>query len=547
MNIMKKHDETEERNIAMYQETKPLRLKKSDLLQNAPLCHQTFSCKTVCERETLLAGLYTHEILEISMVTKGSGFHRILNQTIPCKAGDLYIISSDVPHGYFLSEAKENLTVRRLYFDPKDWFSSEISAIGNPRFCYGVFNDNPVTAYAMLNTETQKEMHSLFDSIEQEIRERKNEWQDAVRAYLTQFLIKIGRYINGAIKNIPNAPTKEWGIVLSALRMMMERFDEPNLTLETVADALYISKSHLSRLFQRLTGEAFSEYLRAIRMDGACRLLRETNLNVEEIVARCGLRDIPSFYRNFNLYMKMTPHQYRIAHNAEKPAVLPCNEEARSALIHEISANLQTGNANLLKDLIVQALEAGATPQEILQDGLLHGMNIVGEKFKNNRLFVPEVLVAARAMNMGTQTLKPYLAESKIKAKGKVCLGTVKGDLHDIGKNLVRMMMEGKGLEVIDLGVDVAPEAFVRTAIENQCDIICCSALLTTTMGVMGDIVKACEKAGIREKVKIIVGGAPVSEAFCKQIGADRYSPDASSAAEAAVEFCKANTPFSSF
>jgi methylmalonyl-CoA mutase cobalamin-binding domain/chain len=156
-------------------------------------------------------------------------------------------------------------------------------------------------------------------------------------------------------------------------------------------------------------------------------------------------------------------------------------------------------------------------------------------------------LVAARAMNMATQTLKPYLAESKIKAKGKVCLGTVKGDLHDIGKNLVRMMMEGKGLEVIDLGVDVAPEDFVRTAIKDQCDIICCSALLTTTMGVMGDIVKECEKAGIREKVKIIIGGAPVSADFCKQIGADRYTPDAASAAEAAVEFCKAHAKFPSF
>ena len=238
----------------MYRETKPLRLKKSDLLQYTPLCCQTFSCKTVLERETTFAGLYTHEIPEISLVTQGSGFHRILNQTIPCKAGDLSIISSDVPHGYFLSEGKEPLTVRRLLFDPKDLLPPEISAPGNPRFCYGVFNDNPVTAYAMLNTETQKEIYSLFDSIEEEIREQKNEWQDAVRAYLIQFLIKIGRYINGAIKNIPNAPTKEWGIVLSALRMMMERFDEPNLTLETIADALYISKSHLSRLFKRLTG-----------------------------------------------------------------------------------------------------------------------------------------------------------------------------------------------------------------------------------------------------------------------------------------------------
>ena len=128
--------------------------------------------------------------------------------------------------------------------------------------------------------------------------------------------------------------------------------------------------------------------------------------------------------------------------------------------------------------------------------------------------------------------------ESGVKTSGKVCIGTVQGDLHDIGKNLVKMMMEGKGLEVIDLGTDVAPETYVRTAIEENCRIICCSALLTTTMGVMADVVKAAEEAGIRDKVKIMIGGAPVTEAFCQQVGADAYTPDATSAAEKAVEFC---------
>ena len=127
-----------------------------------------------------------------------------------------------------------------------------------------------------------------------------------------------------------------------------------------------------------------------------------------------------------------------------------------------------------------------------------------------------------------------------MKATGKVCIGTVKGDLHDIGKNLVKMMLEGKGLEVIDLGTDVAPETFVQTARDQGCQIICCSALLTTTMGVMADVVKAVEEAGIRGQVKIMVGGAPVTEAFCKQIGADAYTPDAASAADAAAKFCAA-------
>ena len=166
-------------------------------------------------------------------------------------------------------------------------------------------------------------------------------------------------------------------------------------------------------------------------------------------------------------------------------------------------------------------------------------MSIVGEKFKNNEIYVPEVLVAARAMNMGSQILKPLLAAEGVKATGKVCIGTVQGDLHDIGKNLVKMMMEGKGLEVVDLGTDVSAETFVQTAIEQDCKVICCSALLTTTMSVMEDVIKAAEAAGIRDKVKIMIGGAPVSEEYCRKIGADCYTVDAASAADAAVEFCK--------
>ena len=153
-------------------------------------------------------------------------------------------------------------------------------------------------------------------------------------------------------------------------------------------------------------------------------------------------------------------------------------------------------------------------------------MNIVGEKLKANEVVVPEVLVATRAMNMGTTLLKPLLAESGVKATGKVC----------IGKNLVKMMMEGKGLEVVDLGVDVPPERYIEAAKNEGCQIICCSALLTATMGVMADVVQQADAAGIRGKVKIMVGGAPVTQTFCDQIGADRYTSDAASAADAAVQ-----------
>lgn len=162
-------------------------------------------------------------------------------------------------------------------------------------------------------------------------------------------------------------------------------------------------------------------------------------------------------------------------------------------ILDEISENLQKGKSKAVKTLVQQAIDQGVPVQQILDQGLLSGMSVIGEKFKKNEVFVPEVLVAARAMNMGAQLLKPLLAQAGVSATGRVCIGTVKGDLHDIGKNLVKMMMGGKGLEVIDLGTDVAPETFVETAQRENCQIICCSALLTTTMGVMEEVVQRAQ------------------------------------------------------
>ena len=207
-------------------------------------------------------------------------------------------------------------------------------------------------------------------------------------------------------------------------------------------------------------------------------------------------------------------------------------------LLNLISEKLQAGKAKDVKALVQQAIDEGVAPKVILEEGLLPGMSAIGEKFKNNEVFVPEVLVAARAMNQGVNLLKPLLAADGVKANGKVCIGTVQGDLHDIGKNLVKMMMEGKGLEVIDLGTDVSAETFVKTAKEQGCQVICCSALLTTTMNVMAEVVKAAEAAGIRDQVKIMIGGAPVTEEFAAQIGADAYTTDAATASDVAVQFC---------
>ncbi|MBQ1224125.1 MAG: corrinoid protein [Oscillospiraceae bacterium] len=207
------------------------------------------------------------------------------------------------------------------------------------------------------------------------------------------------------------------------------------------------------------------------------------------------------------------------------------------SVLTEISEALQKGKAKIVSQLVTQALEDGIAPESILNEGLLAGMNEVGEKFRKNEVFVPEVLIAARAMNAGTAIIKPHLAAEGVKPKGKVCIGTVEGDLHDIGKNLVKMMLEGKGIEVIDLGTDVSAEKFVSTAIAEDCKIICCSALLTTTMNVMKDVVEKAKEMGIRDKVKIMVGGAPVTESFCASIGADAYTSDAASAANMAAQF----------
>ena len=208
------------------------------------------------------------------------------------------------------------------------------------------------------------------------------------------------------------------------------------------------------------------------------------------------------------------------------------------SILVEMSEFLQKGRAKNVKELVAKAIEDGIEPGVILADGLLSGMSVIGEKFKKNEVFVPEVLVAARAMNAGIELLRPYLVASGVEPKGTVVIGTVKGDLHDIGKNIVKMMLEGKGLNVVDLGVDVSAETFVEKAKEHNADIICCSALLTTTMNEMETVVEKAKEAGIRDQVKIMIGGAPVSQEFCDKIGADCYTVDAASASDMALEFC---------
>jgi len=201
-----------------------------------------------------------------------------------------------------------------------------------------------------------------------------------------------------------------------------------------------------------------------------------------------------------------------------------------------LAQSIINGEAEEVKELTQKALDEGVPPGEILNDGLIKGMNVVGERFKNGEFFIPEVLLAAKVMHAGMVILKPALVSSGIEPIGKVLLGTVKGDLHDIGKNLVAMMLEGAGFEVIDLGIDVPPEKFVEAAKKDRAGIVAMSALLTTTMTGMKTTLEALQEAGVRDKVKILVGGAPVTQNYADEIGADGYARDAASAVDKAKQ-----------
>lgn len=491
--------------------------------------------ESVYNEDVALSQLPVNEMLEIGLVTDGHGVHRILNEETECHEGDVFILNSGVAHEYFAKSEEEKPTVCRLRFHVGDWLEGDCADYNSPRFCHGVFRDNVPISYSVLNSKAFSEVLKMFLSIEAELTAKETEWESAVQAHLKLLLITLGRYVNLADTATREVKPKEWSIVSAAMHEVLEHCDDCDLTLESIAASLYISKSYLSRLFQKVVGESFVNYIRNVRISQACKLLQYTSLKNEEIVGRCGLRDIPSFYRVFKSVMGMTPYQYRMSQTSFEKTSRGVNV---MSILNEISENLQKGKAKLVKELVENAVAEGMPAVQILNEGLLSGMNLIGERFKNNEVYVPEVLVAARAMNMGMQVLKPLLIEDGVQAKGRVCIGTVQGDLHDIGKNLVKMMMEGKGLEVIDLGTDVAPETFVKAAVEQECQVICCSALLTTTMDVMASVVKAAEEAGIRDKVKIMVGGAPVTEEFCASIGADCYTSDAASAADAAVELC---------
>jgi 5-methyltetrahydrofolate--homocysteine methyltransferase len=204
--------------------------------------------------------------------------------------------------------------------------------------------------------------------------------------------------------------------------------------------------------------------------------------------------------------------------------------EARLELLKKISLSIENGDSSTVKELVKKALELNLSPEDILNNALIKGMNVVGKKFKENEVFIPEVLIATRAMKAGMDIIRPYLAEQALRSRGKIIIGTVKGDLHDIGKKIVIVMLEKEGYEIIDLGIDVAKEKFVKEIKKERPQLVGMSALLTTTMGYMREVIEAVEKEGLRKSVKIIIGGAPITQSYATEIRADGYAKDAQAA-----------------
>lgn len=471
--------------------------------------------------------------IEIAIVIGGDGICKILNSSIECKYGDLFIFNCDLPHAFFTKNSNVPLRILKISFSPKIF---ENTTRENISLLEELFKSGVPYSCSVLNSSAMNEMLRICGAIRREIDNRAVAWDKALISHLTLLLINLTRY-NDLADAIEVERHKEWYIVFAAMSEISRSYSDSSLSLNTIAERLFIGRSTLSRAFSKATGISIHDYLQSVRLKQACAMLENTEMSNEEIALACGIKDLTTFYNTFKRKYGVTPLKYK---KSLSSAGVCNNENPTKNIVAEINISVQNGRAKEAAALTVMAIEEGIPPEKILSEGLISAMDSVGERFKANQIFVLEVLMVAKAMNASLEHIRPLMGNVGSTKSGKVCIGTVRGDLHDIGKNLVKIMMEGRGIEVIDLGVDVAPERFIETAIAENCKIICLSALLTTTMPVMEEVVRAAEAAGIRDKVKIMIGGAPVSQAFCDQIGADAYSDDAATAADIAFKFCNA-------
>ncbi|MBE6570296.1 MAG: helix-turn-helix domain-containing protein [Ruminococcaceae bacterium] len=515
----------------------PQLIGNEDYFQNVPVYIGRNVFSTPGSEEQGLASLHQHQFIEISYVEKGNGFHRIWNESYPAAPGDLYVLNVAVPHGFFPLTEADMLHVRSLYLDLNNFYKDEIIDIGNEKYLFGLFAQNNFAVHLRLKPKQIKSIFSDLCLIQMEILKQQTDWQDALYSRVTLLLLDIKRMVmNSKEKQLYNE-IECTPVIASVLRMVRENYADPAFSLKSVSETLHRSPSSISRNFNKVTGKHFSDYLTCYRLQQAISLLTKTELSNEEIAIQCGYRDLSFFYRQFKEIIGVTPGERRKRARHEyqqKTAVIPYYVNSH-AIYDTICENLQHCKKKTVIDLVIQALEKGLPPNDIIQYGLVRAMNIIGTKFQANEVFLLEVVGVSKILNRCMEILRPYMVKSDSCYLGRAVICTVKGDLHDIGKNLVKAFMEAKGIQCIDLGVDVDPEAVTEAVRKHNAQLVCLSALLSTTMMEQKKVIDALTEAGLRDTVRVMVGGGMVTQDFADYIGADCYTPDAVSAANAAV------------
>ncbi len=292
-----------------------IRMRKEPLLRDCPVFQNQVLVDTRASANETLSTLHFHEFIEISLVLSGKGQHYVWNDRTECVKGDLCILNIGSPHAYFAKSETEIPTVCNILFDPADLFAGDIADPESPNFCYGIFTDNAACVDLSLKPRQMDELEKLSQLIREEILKKDAQWLDAVRAHLTLYLVRVKRFLLENTHALPDVRSKDRAIISGVVRYVMEHYSDSDLTLEGIAQSLYMTKSSLSRKFRSVTGEYFSDYVRSVRLKEACHLLAETPMTNEQIVYSCGLRDIPTFYRQFKAQYMQTPNQYRSANN----------------------------------------------------------------------------------------------------------------------------------------------------------------------------------------------------------------------------------------
>ena len=295
-------------------------LHKKDFLSDRLVFINQSKIDTVYNPEIALSHMHIHDFVELSLVISGSGIHRTVNDCSECHPGDVYVINSGAPHSYYLNENGGELVVQNMIFDPTDILDGELGDPEHSRYCCGLFREDPMISHVFLTPDYRKEALRIMDRMQKEQMRKKLEWEMSVKAHLVDFLIMCSRLISipadsTHTKFIPKLRDRQ--IIMTVMRTVMERYNDPEMSLEKIADVAHLSKSQLSYIFQKVAGVRFTDYVSSIRLDHACRLLRETRMTNEQVCYACGFRDVSSFYKFFRNHMGMTLLAYRKKHTPQ--------------------------------------------------------------------------------------------------------------------------------------------------------------------------------------------------------------------------------------